>query len=194
MYLHNALGQRVCKSEPQASQYAPDEDELGVHFINWLRKNFGWLFERSASKAALGQSFVYADAPLPEWALLGEYGNGASKNAGKLEIVWLPSDDGGAIPVGLYRNGRLYAIHPDHLGTPRLITDDANKPVWQWPYSAFGANRPTGILKATQRTQQGSTNEALSLKATNPALTFNLRFPGQYFDEESNLNYNYFRN
>ena len=31
------------------------------------------------------------------------------------------------------------------------------------------------------------------LKATAAAVEVNLRFPGQYFDEESNLNYNYFR-
>ena len=71
-YLHNALGQRVFKSEPQASQYAPDEEELGSDFINWLKKNFGWLFAKAQANATLGQSFVYADAPLPEWALLGE--------------------------------------------------------------------------------------------------------------------------
>lgn len=192
-YLHNALGQRVFKSEPQATKVAPDEEELGSDFIAWLKKNFGWLFAKAQANATLGQSFVYADAPLPEWALLGEYGNGGSKSAGRLEIVWLPTEEGGAIPIGLYRNGRFYAIHPDHLGTPRLITDEANLPVWQWPYSAFGANKPTGILKATQKPKQAYTNEPVLLKATNPALTFNLRFPGQYFDEESNLNYNYFR-
>ena len=192
-YLHNALGQRVFKSEPQATQYAPDEQELGEGFINWLKKNFGWLFAKAQANATLGQSFVYADAPLPPWALLGEYGNGGSKSAGRLEILWLPTEDGSAIPVGLYRNGRLYAIHPDHLGTPRLITDDGNKPVWQWPYSAFGANKPSGILKATPKPKQAWTNEPVLLKATSPALTFNLRYPGQYFDEESNLNYNYFR-
>jgi RHS repeat-associated protein len=192
-YLHNALGQRVFKSEPQATQFAPDEDELGSDFINWLKKNFGWLFAKAQANATLGQSFVYADAPLPEWALLGEYGNGGSKSAGRLEILWLPTEDGNAIPIGLYRNGRFYAVHPDHLGTPRLITNDANEPVWQWPYSAFGANKPTGILKATQKAKLAWTNEPILLKATNPALTFNLRFPGQYFDEESNLNYNYFR-
>ena len=193
VYLHNALGQRVFKSEPQATQYAPDEQELGEGFINWLKKNFGWLFAKAQANATLGQSYVYADAPLPGWALLGEYGNGGSKSAGRLEIVWLPTENGSAIPIGLYRNGRLHAIHPDHLGTPRLITDEANKPVWQWPYSAFGANKPSGILKATPKPKQAYTNEPVLLKATNPALTFNLRYPGQYFDEESNLNYNYFR-
>jgi RHS repeat-associated protein len=194
VYLHNALGQRVFKSEPQATQYAPDEEELGSDFIAWLKKNFGWLFARAQANATLGQSFVYADAPLPEWALLGEYGNGGSKSAGRLEVLWLPTEDGGALPIGLYRNGRFYAIHPDYLGTPRLITNDANEPVWQWPYSAFGANKPTGILKATQKPKQAYTNEPMLLKGTNPAISFNLRFPGQYFDEESNLNYNYFRN
>ena len=193
VYLHNALGQRVFKSEPQATQYAPDEEELGSDFINWLKKNFGWLFAKAQANATLGQSFVYADGPLPTWALLGEYGNGGSKSAGRLEVIWLPTEDGGAIPIGLYRNGRFHAVHPDHLGTPRLITDEANLPVWQWPYSAFGANKPTGILKATQKPKQAWTNEPTLLKATNPALTFNLRYPGQYFDEESNLNYNYFR-
>lgn len=43
-YLHNALGQRVFKSEPQATRYAPDEEELGSDFIAWLKKGFGWLF------------------------------------------------------------------------------------------------------------------------------------------------------
>jgi len=174
-------------------QYAPDEEELGIDFIAWLKKGFGWLFNRAQQNATLGDSYVYADGPLPEWALLGEYGNGGSKSVGRLEYLWLPTEDGNAIPIGLYRNNRFYAIHPDHLGTPRLITDDANQPVWQWPYSAFGANKPTGVLKATQKPRQAFTNEPMLLKATNPAIGFNLRYPGQYFDEESNLNYNYQR-
>ena len=33
----------------------------------------------------------------------------------------------------------------------------------------------------------------MALKASVPATEFNLRYPGQYFDAESNLNYNYFR-
>ena len=94
-----------------------------------------------------------------------------------------------AIPVGIYRNGKFYQVHSDHLGTPRLVTDNTNAPVWQWPYSAFGNNRTTGVRWLRRRRAV----EQVTLKATKAPVTVNLRFPGQYFDEESNLSYNYFR-
>jgi RHS repeat-associated protein len=98
--------------------------------------------------------------------------------------------------VGVYRASRFYAIHADHLNTPRLMTDDSNKAVWQWPYSAFGDNKPTGILKATASPNNAVTQDVTTnamLKATNPAVKFNLRYPGQYADDESNMFYNYQR-
>lgn len=107
--------------------------------------------------------------------------------------LWLPTETGGAQLIGLYRNHCFHAVHTDHLGTPRLITDDENQPVWQWSYSAFGDNQPTGILKATTHPKQAVTNVPQMLKATNPVITLNLRFAGQYWDEESKLSYNYFR-
>ena len=192
-YLHNALGQRVFKSEVQAQTLAPDETELGSTFVDWLKQNFGWLYAQAQSNTTLGDSTIYADNPLPEWALLGQYGNGAAKSAGRLEYIWLPTEDGNAIPVGLYRNGKLYAVHSDHLGTPRLITNEDKRPVWQWPYSAFGANAPTGILKATKNAKQAYTTQPVLLKATQAPLEYNLRYPGQYYDEESQLSYNYQR-
>jgi hypothetical protein len=36
-YLHNALGQRVVKGEPQAERYQPNEAELGQDFISHAR-------------------------------------------------------------------------------------------------------------------------------------------------------------
>ena len=72
------------------------------------------------------------------------------------------------------------------------FVDEDNKPVWQWPYSAFGANKPTGILQATPNPRAAITNQPVLLKAT-AATELNLRFPGQYFDSETNLHYNYFR-
>ena len=89
---------------------------------------------------------------------------------------------------------RRFAIHSDHLGTPRLVTNEQNTPVWQWPYSAFGDNKPTGILKATANPKSAVTNSPHLLKATSPAAEFDLRFPGQYADDEAGVFYNYFRN
>ncbi|TWO70301.1 hypothetical protein FN976_15015 [Caenimonas sedimenti] len=192
-YLTNALGQRVFKSEPVAEQTLPSEETLGADFVTWLKKQFGWLFVKAAANTSIGTGFVFGDDnEIPSWAVLGEYDNGSAKGKGRTEYLWLPTEDGQAIPVGIYRNGKFFAIHPDHLGTPRLMTNEAKEVVWQWPYSAFGNNKPTGVLKATEKPKQAITNQPVLLKATN-AVELNLRFPGQYADEETGSFYNYFR-
>ena len=190
-YSRDAVGnfisdrQRVLKSEPQVAQTAPNATTLGTPFVNWLQSNFGWLFAQAQANATLGQSYVYDDGQLGATSmLLGEYGNGGTNSAGRNEYLWLPNEDGTSTPIGLYTNSRLYAIHADHLNTPRLITDDSNQVAWQLPYSAFGDNKPTGVLALAGAIRQ---------RGTVPGVMFNLRFPGQYFDEESNLSYNYFR-
>jgi RHS repeat-associated protein len=124
---------------------------------------------------------------------VGEYGNGGATSTGRTEYIWLPTDDGSAIPIALFRNNRYYNIHSDHLGTPRIVTDDQAKPVWQWAYSAFGDSKPTGILKATTNPNAAITNQPVLLQATGVGTTLNLRFPGQYADSETGLFYNYFR-
>jgi RHS repeat-associated protein len=68
------------------------------------------------------------------------------------------------------REGAIYYYHNDHLGTPQMLTDSMKRIVWKVGYSAFGE---TNILI-----------EAVE----NP-----LRFPGQYYDKETGLHYNYFR-
>jgi RHS repeat-associated protein len=80
-------------------------------------------------------------------------------------------------------------VHSDHLNAPRKLTNADGQAVWQWGYSAFGEDKPT-LAK----------NRFANLETTpNPGTTsisevkFNLRYPGQYADEESGLNYNYFR-
>ncbi len=186
--LHNAWGQRVFKGEPEASQTLPSETTLGQSFIDWLKSNFRWMFEQAQANTSIGTAYIYDE----DGSLLGEYDNGSAKAAGRTEYLWLPVENGQPIPVGILRNGNFFAIHSDHLGTPRLMTNEDNKPVWQWPYSAFGANKPTGILQATPNPRVAITNQPVLLKATAP-IELNLRFPGQYFDSETNLHYNYFR-
>ena len=64
----------------------------------------------------------------------------------------------------------LLAIHADHLGTPRVITDAEGKAVWSWSLhdDPFGENAPVS-----------SSGYAL-----------HLRFAGQYYDPETGLHYN----
>jgi RHS repeat-associated protein len=70
----------------------------------------------------------------------------------------------------------IYYIHTDHLGTPRVITNQPAQVLWRWDQvDPFGAN---------------AANENPSGLGT---FTNNLRLPGQYFDKETNLHYNYFR-
>lgn len=192
-YLHNAAGQRVFKSEPQSAQTLPNETELGTTFVDWLRRNFQWLYAQAQTNATLGTSYSYGEGQIPSWAVLGEYGNGGATSTGRTEYIWLPTDDGNAIPIAMFRGNRYFNIHSDHLGTPRLVTDDTAKPTWQWAYSAFGDNKPTGILKATTNPNSAITNQPVLLVATNPGAVLNLRFPGQYADSETGLFYNYFR-
>jgi len=62
-------------------------------------------------------------------------------------------------------------LYTDHLMTNRLATDDLQQVIWQWEGEAFG-NTPAQEFTTTQ---------------------VNLRFPGQYFDAETNLHYNWNR-
>lgn len=71
---------------------------------------------------------------------------------------------------------RIDYLVPDHLGTPRLIVNSAGAPVWRWDSDPFGTSAP---------------NEDPA--GTGTPYVFNLRFPGQYFDAETGLNYNYMR-
>ncbi|MDF5034256.1 RHS repeat-associated core domain-containing protein, partial [Vibrio parahaemolyticus] len=81
------------------------------------------------------------------------------------EYVWL---DGQL--VAYLVDGTVYHVHNDHLGTPQALTDETGATVWKASYSPFG--------KATVTTEQ---------------IKFNLRFPGQYFDAETGLHYNWHR-
>lgn len=104
--------------------------------------------------------------------LLGEY---TPTGAPITEYFYL-----GAMPIAAFQPvwGILY-VETDQLGTPRVVvspgvTTTKDKVEWKWDYfsnnSSFGQNIPSV-----------------------QSITFNLRYPGQYFDAETGLHYNYFR-
>ncbi len=70
----------------------------------------------------------------------------------------------------------VYTVQTDHLGSPFQVRTLAGQVVWRWDSEAFGKTLP---------------NEDVDGDGIN--LTLNLRFPGQYFDRESGLHYNWNR-
>ena len=72
--------------------------------------------------------------------------------------------------------GQLLYVHVDHLGTPVAMTDEQGVKVWSAVYDPFG--------KATPNEDPDGNGQAVTL---------NVRFPGQYYDQETGLHYNYFR-
>ena len=74
-------------------------------------------------------------------------------------------------PIAQVHNGKVYHYHLDHLGTPRELTNSEGKIVWKAKYKTYG----NLAIKEVEEIEN------------------NLRFQGQYFDEETGLHYNRFR-
>ena len=121
----------------------------------------------SSTGASSTVIFVYDQ----QGQLLGEYDQGG--NAIR-EYVWLNST-----PIALFTPDTVttnpplvYYFHTDHLDAPRVAVDKSNGLRWRWLAEPFGTSAPE--------------NNPQSLGA----FTQPLRFPGQYADSESGLNYN----
>ena len=88
-----------------------------------------------------------------------------SAGATVAEYIWLESQ-----PLAKIDPGGTRHIHTDHLGTPQVMTSSTGAIVWQIESKPFG--------------------ETVSLTGT---ALLNLRFPGQYYDGETGLHQNWFR-
>ena len=73
-------------------------------------------------------------------------------------------------PLAKIESNNVYYYHIDHLGTPMMMTDSSGNTVWQGEFKPFG--EPVSV---------------------NGSITNNLRFPGQYYDEETGLHQNWHR-
>jgi RHS repeat-associated protein len=95
--------------------------------------------------------------------LIGEYGLTGTMI---VEYVWL-----GDRPIAaIYAGNRIVYLVTDNQNKPRRGIDASTQQVvWQWDPDAFGVKQPIG------------------------SVTINLRFPGQYYDQQSGLYYNHNR-
>ncbi len=108
-----------------------------------------------------------------QWNSLGEY---AFNGSGSVSLVqsesgYVVADAIRLVPLVPFTSSSVaYAIHADHMNTPQVVTDPDQNIVWRASYTPFG--EVSRIVNA---------------------LDMPLRFPGQYQDAETGLNYNYFR-
>jgi RHS repeat-associated protein len=112
----------------------------------------------------------WAPVPSGDHVLLAKAidATGATAESRPVRIHVLGNHDSGV--------AKLYFIHVDHLNTPRLITDDQQRTVWRWDQQEpFGNDVPDENPGGLGR------------------FDLPLRLPGQYFDKETNLHYNYYR-
>lgn len=103
----------------------------------------------------------------PDGRLLAEHDE--STGAVLSETVRLDDGTPLALIIGPQGTPTVRQIHPDRLGTPRLMTDGAGAVVWDAVYQPFG--------------------ELQAMTGAGPEE----RFPGQHFDAESGLHQNHYR-
>ncbi|WP_082938786.1 RHS repeat domain-containing protein [Mitsuaria sp. 7] len=108
----------------------------------------------------------------PNGQLLGEYN---SSGGALQEFVWLGNTLIAVLTNSSTTEPRIYYAYSDHLNTPRVIVNAAGDVRWRWIAEPFGTTAAETIPNSLEN------------------LVVNLRFPGQYFDKESGLSYNYFR-
>ncbi|MDP2007243.1 MAG: RHS repeat-associated core domain-containing protein [Rubrivivax sp.] len=158
----------ISTSGSSASTTAYAHDTFGLRVLKNVKCFAG-------STCPLGQAFsrnnwtrfVYDQ----DGQLLGEYrGDGSVLR----EYVWLQGMPVAVID-GPAASPQIYYVHTDHLGAPRTVIDRSGVQRWSWVAEPFGNSAPV--------------EDPLGFGAFN----LNLRMPGQYFDVESGLAYNWNR-
>ncbi|CDH22392.1 RNase A-like domain-containing protein [Xenorhabdus bovienii] len=163
-YRYDAFGRRIRKLKVH------DGKLTAVNLQRWLN---GKPDLTAKPDTIMGYDYLWSGDQLVEETPL--YADGTP--AHDCRICWL-YEPGAFTPSARYEKGKLHYIVSDHQGTPREILSEAGKLVW--------ANRLTTWGKA----------ERMPLLAANDEdyhVSCNLRFAGQWLDEESGLVYNRFR-
>ncbi|KAB2900813.1 MAG: RHS repeat protein, partial [Burkholderiaceae bacterium] len=190
-YLHHGADGRLARTSASADPAHPQAvaytyNTQGQRLLKSDARSVG------ANQAPATQHTVYADDGIGS-TVLGQYANRRSSTsaapqneADSTEIIYLPTASG-PLPVAAQINGRLYAIDADHLNTPRRLTDRQGQVAWQWLITGFGETPPT--TGAEGYAQPGATG----LQSYAEPVPFELRYPGQQWDAETNLAYNLHR-
>ena len=108
--------------------------------------------------------------PLSSMPMKGWWRNTMPRATKARAYGYKPDSTWSTDPLWLKQNGEYSFYQNDHLGTPQKLVKQNGALVWSASYSAFGQAR-----------------------VEVETVTNNLRFPGQYYDAETGLHYNFHR-
>ncbi|WP_321532125.1 RHS repeat-associated core domain-containing protein [uncultured Desulfuromonas sp.] len=169
-YQHDANGnttQKTANGQTTTYDYNSRNRLSRVHLPDGRLVSYRYdPFGRRISKTVAGVTTCYAYS---DEGLAAEYdANGTWQKS----YGWKPDGLWGTDPVYQRTPTGLYYYHNDHLGTPQRLSDESGDIAWSAGHTAFGNATVDPILSSIDN---------------------NLRFPGQYFDQETGLHYNYQR-
>ncbi len=166
----------VYNQNNRLSQFTRSGTVRGKYYYNAI----GQRVHKTQYKASggLAGEFLFVYDQQGQLIHVSKYKNGEHK--WDRETIWLNDRPIARVETrytsGTVTSQDIYYIQTDHLNTPRWITNASGVRIWEWESDAFGVGLPN-----------------LDVDGDGTNFTFNMRFPGQYFDQESKTHYNYFR-
>ncbi|WP_426577410.1 RHS repeat-associated core domain-containing protein [Xenorhabdus stockiae] len=164
LYRYDAFGRRIRKLKVH------DGKLTAANLQRWLN---GKPDLTAKPDAITGYDYLWSGDRMVEEVPLYADGTPAYERS----ICWL-YQPGVLTPSARYEKGKLHYIVSDHQGTPREILSENGKLVWASRLRTWGKAERMPLLAANDEDYHVSCN---------------LRFLGQYEDEESGLYYNRFR-
>ena len=172
-YRYDALGRRIEKQKQhiqagrsqytETTAYGWDGDTLAYESTNLYTKHY--VYENSSFVPLIQATYRQQinQHQTPQWTNQYDYDK---------DPLWHTEQK--ANPFD-----RVWFYHCDHLGTPQEMSDQTGAIVWSAEYKAWGE------CKTENHTKRDIWDSEI--------ITNNLRFQGQYFDQETGLHYNRFR-
>ena len=185
---HDAAGNLLTQSSSRSYVYneqgrLSEVRDAGKLYVSYSYNALGQrtlktMYSTNPTTPTVTYSYLYG----ADGQLLGQMTYGSAGNKIKAQYwIWLDGMPLAGIEQAFTGTGSVassyqYYLHSDHLNTPRQATDQSQKLLWSWNSDAFGVDTPN------------ADEDGDGIKLDMP-----LRFPGQQYDANSGLNYNYFR-
>jgi RHS repeat-associated protein len=169
-YAYNALDERVGKhTEGGTTYYLYADNHMVAEIDGGGRITAHYLYRANTPIAKIETRSLHRDQ---------EGWTRAEPNRTQRLMRWMHRSLFGVDEIpAIVGSARVLYLHTDHIGALRAATDTRSRVVWKATYQAFGAANPIE-----------------DPDADGAPVRIALRLPGQQFDSESGLHYNYYRN